>query len=159
MGAPLPRGTSGGIVGRMVWVILAAVGVPLWLCAAGILTLVLRNRSLRKRGGDLPVRLRSAGGGRWRRGHALWVHDVLCFRASPAGWKEELLWVDDIVVRPATAEDGLHRLGANPVVARLTIHDGEPIEVAVSEEDAPRVHHPLSRNGRQTPSERFAPAS
>jgi hypothetical protein len=143
----------------MIWVILAALGVPLWLCAAGILTLVLRNRSLRKRGGDLPVRLRSAGGGRWRRGHVLWVHDVLCFRASPAGWKEELLWVGDVVVRPATDEDGLHGLGANPIVARLTIHDGEPIEVAVSAEDARRVHGPLVPNGRQTTAQRVAPAS
>jgi hypothetical protein len=28
----------------MIWAILAAVGVPLWICAAGILALVLRNR-------------------------------------------------------------------------------------------------------------------
>jgi hypothetical protein len=28
----------------MIWAILAAVGVPLWLCATGIATLVLRNR-------------------------------------------------------------------------------------------------------------------
>jgi hypothetical protein len=120
-------------------VILAAVGVPLWLCAAGILTLLLRNRSLRRRAGDLPVRIRSAAGGRWRRGHALWVHDVLCFRASPAGWTEELLWVDEVAVRPATEGDGLHRLGADPVVARLIIHDGEPVEVAASKEHADRV--------------------
>jgi hypothetical protein len=67
----------------MIWVILAAIGVPLWLCAAAILTLVLRDRSLRKCGGDIPVRLRTAPEKRWRRGHALWVHDVLSFRASP----------------------------------------------------------------------------
>jgi hypothetical protein len=123
----------------VIWAILAAVGVPLWLCAAGILTLLLRNRSLRRRGGDLPVRIRSAAGGRWRRGHALWVHDVLCFRASPAGWKEELLWVEELTIRPATDEDGLHRLGGDPVVARLSVHDAEPVEVAASEEHAQRV--------------------
>lgn len=130
----------------MIWAILVAVGVPLWLCAAGILTLLLRNRSLRRRGGDLPVRMRPADVGRWRRGHALWVHDVLCFRASPAGWKEELLWVEEMTVRPATEEDGLHRLGANPVVARLSIHDGEPVEVAASQEHAQRVAHQWRRN-------------
>jgi hypothetical protein len=110
----------------VIWAILAAVGVPLWLCAAGILTLLLRNRSLRRRA-------------RWRRGHALWVHDVLCFRASPAGWKEELLWVEELTIRPATDEDGLHRLGGDPVVARLSVHDAEPVEVAASEEHAQRV--------------------
>jgi hypothetical protein len=130
----------------MIWAILVAVGVPLWLCAAGILTLLLRNRSLRRRGGDLPVRMRPAGGGRWRRGHALWVHDVLCFRASPAGWKEELLWVEEVAVRPATEEDGLRRLGAAPVVARLSVHDGEPVEVAASEEHAQRAADQWRRN-------------
>jgi hypothetical protein len=130
----------------VIWAILVAVGVPLWLCAAGILTLLLRNRSLRRRGGDLPVRMRPAGGGRWRRGHALWVHDVLSFRASPAGWKEELLWVDEVAVRPATEEDGLRRLGAHPVVARLSIHDGEPVEVAASEEHARSAADQWRRN-------------
>jgi hypothetical protein len=130
----------------VIWAILAAVGVPLWLCAAGILTLLLRNRSLRRRSGDLPVRMRSAGGGRWRRGHALWVHDVLCFRASPAGWKEELLWVEEVTVRPATEGDGLRRFGARAVVARLSIHDGEPVEVAASEEHAQRAAGEWRRN-------------
>jgi hypothetical protein len=120
----------------MIIIILAALGVPLWVCAAAIVTLVLRNRSLRKRGGDLPVRFRPADGGRWRRGHALWVHDVLAFRSSPAGWREELLWVDAVTARPATDDDGLHRLGDHAVVARLEIHDGKPVEVAVSADNA-----------------------
>ena len=30
----------------MIWAILALLGVPLWLCALGILSLVLRNRQL-----------------------------------------------------------------------------------------------------------------
>jgi sulfatase modifying factor 1 len=35
----------------VIWVILAILGVPLWLIAAGIVVLVLRNRSLRHRPG------------------------------------------------------------------------------------------------------------
>lgn len=35
----------------MIWAILAMLGVPLWLCAAGILALVYRNKSLRHRHG------------------------------------------------------------------------------------------------------------
>lgn len=64
----------------MVWAILALLGVPLWLCTLGILTLVLRNRWLRKRPGDVPVRMRTASGKRWHRGHAVWVHSVFVFR-------------------------------------------------------------------------------
>ena len=37
---------TGGDV--MVWAILALIGVPLWLCALGILSVVLRNRKLRQ---------------------------------------------------------------------------------------------------------------
>ena len=40
----------------MVWAILALLGVPLWLCAAGIAIITFRNRGLRKRHGDIPVR-------------------------------------------------------------------------------------------------------
>jgi hypothetical protein len=47
----------------VIWVILAAVGVP--------------------------VRVREAHAKHWRRGHAIWVHDVLAFRGSPAAWKEK----------------------------------------------------------------------
>ncbi len=59
----------------------------------------------------------------------------------------QLLWVRGVAVRPATEDDGLHRLGENPVIARLTMHDGEPLEVAVSERDARRVRGPLSPDG------------
>ena len=64
----------------MVWAILALLGVPLWLCAAGIIITVLRNRGLRQRHGDIPVRVKRAGKTRWTRGHAIWVSDV--FRRS-----------------------------------------------------------------------------
>ncbi len=52
----------------VIWAILAAVGVPLWLCAAGILTLVARNRTLRKRPDNIPVRILRPGQKRWRAG-------------------------------------------------------------------------------------------
>jgi hypothetical protein len=115
----------------MVWVILVAVGIPLWLCAAGILTLLHRNRSLRMRDGDIPLRLRRAPDKRWVRGHALRVQDVVAFRSSPAGWSESLLWVVGGSVREPTPDEHhkLRRLGA-PVIARLDLHGGDAVEVA-----------------------------
>jgi hypothetical protein len=68
----------------MVWAILFQLGIPLWLCAVGIIVTVVRNRSLRKRLGDIPVRLKRAGKTRWTRGHAIWVSDVFAFRGSPS---------------------------------------------------------------------------
>jgi hypothetical protein len=55
--------------------------------------------SLRKRPGNIPVRLRAGGSHRWRPAHAVWVHDVLAFRASPAAWREALHWVTGAEVR------------------------------------------------------------
>ena len=89
----------------MIWVILALLGVPLWLCAVGIFILVFRNRGLRKRAADIPMRLRLAAKGRWHRGHGLWVHDVLGFRGSPAAWNEALLWAASGTTRELTSEE------------------------------------------------------
>jgi len=55
----------------VIWAILAMLGVPLWLIAIALLVLVLRNRGLRKRVLDIPMRLRVDPEGRWRRGHGL----------------------------------------------------------------------------------------
>ncbi|MCZ7529655.1 MAG: hypothetical protein M5U31_04530 [Acidimicrobiia bacterium] len=83
----------------MVWATLALLGVPLWLCAAGIALLLWNNRKLRKRGGDLLVRVLRPGKKRWTRSHALWVSDVFTWRASPAAWAEGLVQVS---AAPAT---------------------------------------------------------
>ena len=38
--------------------ILLVLGVPVWLCAVGIVTVVFQNRRLRKRPGNGPIRVR-----------------------------------------------------------------------------------------------------
>ena len=141
----------------MIWAILALLGVPLWLCALGILSVVLRNRELRKRYGDIPVRVRRAGKKRWTRGHAIWVSDVFAWRGSPAAWNEDLLEVSAAGIRSADPEESkkLHRLGDDPVIATLTGADGEPLDVAVAPEQrlgapgALRSHLPRRRGPRQ----------
>ena len=51
----------------MIWAVLVFLGVPLWLCAVGILTLVLRSRRLRARHGNVPVRVLRPGHTPWTR--------------------------------------------------------------------------------------------
>ena len=110
----------------MIWAILALLGVPLWLCAMGILALVFRNRGLRKRHGDIPVRVLRPGKKRWMRGHGLWVSDVFTWRGSPAAWNEGLTQVMNVTARSAQPKERkkLHRLGEQPVVAALSTADG-----------------------------------
>src|SRR6266542_7103772 len=118
----------------MIWAILALLGVPLWLCAIGIFLLLFNNRKLRKREGDIPVRVRRPGKKRWTRGHAIWVSDVFAWRGSPAAWNEDLLQVSGAMLRAADAEERkkLHRLGDDPGVATLVLADGRSLEVAAA---------------------------
>jgi hypothetical protein len=120
----------------MIWAILALLGVPLWLCAMGILALVYRNKSLRQRHGDIPVRVLRAGKTRWTRGHAVWVSDVFAWRGSPAAWNEDLFQVTAASVGALEPEElkKLHRLGDHPAVATLTPDVGDPVRVAVASE-------------------------
>ena len=121
----------------MIWVLLIALGVPLWLCAIAISVLVFRNRTLRNRYGNIPIRLLRTGKKRWTRGHAIWVSDVFAWRASPANWNEGLEQVTDVSLHEhidATTAKKLHRLGDEPVIASLTLVGGDVIDVAVRRE-------------------------
>lgn len=120
----------------MIWAILAALGIPLWLCAIGILTIVFNNRRLRKRHGDIPVRVLRSGKKRWTRGHAVWVSDVFAWRGSPAAWNEDLLQVSGVMPRPASPEEQkkLHRLADDPAIMSLSLPGNQTLEVAVAPE-------------------------
>jgi hypothetical protein len=132
----------------MIWAILALIGVPLWLCAIAITVLVFRNRALRKRYGDIPVRILRAGKKRWTPGHAIWVSDVFAWRASPASWKEGLEQVTDASLHErvdAQTMKKLHRLGDSPVVASLTLVGGVVIDVAARQEHRAALTGPFAR--------------
>ena len=130
----------------MIWAFFLLVGVPLWLVALGITGLVVRNRALRHRPGNVPVRLRTQEGKRWHAGHGVWVHDVFAFRGSPAGWKEALVWAAGAASRPATAAERkkLHRIGDDPVVVTLALHPRGAIQVAARAEHAAALVAPFA---------------
>ncbi len=120
----------------VIWAVLIALGVPLWLCACGILTLVFRNRSLRKRPGNVPCKFRPTDKKRWTSGHGVWVSDVFAWGGSTAAWKSELAWATGLATRPA--DDGerkkLRRLGDSPLIASLALAEGGTVEVAAKRE-------------------------
>ena len=130
----------------MVWAILVFLGVPLWICAAGITITVLKNRGLQKRPGDIPVRVKPAGKTRWSRGHAIWVSDVFAWRKSPASWNEGLVHVTGVTLRSPSDEEQhkLHRLGDRVQIATLSPAGGPALEVAVESERAAALVGPFS---------------
>jgi len=130
----------------MIWAILAFLGVPLWLCALGILTVILQNRKLRKRYGDIPVRVRRPGKKRWTRGHAIWVSDVFAWRGSPAAWAEELVQVSSATLRAADPEERkkLRRLGDDPAIATMAVSARGALEVASAPDRRPALLGPFA---------------
>lgn len=118
----------------MVWAILVLLGVPIWLCALGILVLVLRNRALRERPGNMSVRVRRPGRQRWTRANGLWVSDVFVWRASPAAWAEDVRQIAAVSRRTATTEDRnkLHRLGDDVALVTMTTGEGDVFDVATA---------------------------
>ena len=138
----------------MIWAILAALGVPLWLCALGILALVVQNRKLRKRYGDIPVRVRRPGKKGWTRGHAIWVSDVFAWRGSPAAWDEDLLQVSEATPRDADPQERkkLRRLGEHPAIATLALSDGETLDVAAGPEQRAALLGPFAATEQVPPA-------
>lgn len=129
----------------MVWAILLLLGVPLWLCAMGITVTVLRNRSLRTRHGDIPVRVRRPGKKRWTRGHAIWVSDVFAWRGSPAAWSEDIFEVTGVALRNPDEDEQheLRRLGDGAQIATLTSGNETSLDVAVAREERTALAGPF----------------
>lgn len=130
----------------MVWATLAFLGVPLWLCAAGIALLLWNNRKLRKRGGDLFVRVRRPGKKRWTRSHALWVSDVFTWRASPAAWAEGLEQVSAVSLRDPSDDERhkLRHLDDDVTIVTMDTTDGSSLDVAAMAADRVRVVGPFT---------------
>ena len=130
----------------MVWAILVFLGVPLWICAVGIIVTVLRNRSLQKRHGDIPVRVKRPGKTRWTRGHAIWVSDVFAWRGSPAAWSEDIVQVTGVTLRSPSDEEQhkLRRLGDGVQIATLSSAGGDPLEVATAPEKSTALVGPFA---------------
>jgi hypothetical protein len=123
---------GGGIV---IWIMLAVLGVPIWLVVGGLLA-ALGNRRLVRRAPDaFPCKLRvsSAGDpiGGWGRGTASgrWVHDVLLVSKGLALARSDALPVHDLQGSVTRSVDVKFRSG-HPVSIRLSLDDGSTVEVA-----------------------------
>jgi hypothetical protein len=134
----------------VIWAILALLGVPLWLIAIALLMMFFRNRKLRKRPGNIPVKVLRPGKKRWKSGHGLWISDVFAWRGSPAAWDEDIFEVDGASLRSADEEEQkkLHRIGDDPAVASLTLADGTSLEVATRHEHRSALAGPFLQANR-----------
>jgi hypothetical protein len=126
--------------------VIGALATALAIGLLALLVVVSRNRALRRRPGNVPVRARFRGSVRWVRGHGVWINDIFAFRRSPAGWQETLLWVTNASACPASEEErvSLHRLGDNPVVATFVLASGGSMAFGARADDRGRLLGPFA---------------
>lgn len=123
----------------MILIVLAAVGVPLWLLVAALGFVLRSRRQFRGRDEVFACRLRPAGPSEsasgWPRGmrYAYWVHDVLLVHRGPALRRYEALPVSSVAgpVAAATAKG----LDDRPMCLRLQLDDGRLVDVATRRTD------------------------
>jgi hypothetical protein len=126
----------------MIWILLAALGVPLWLLAVALLLILRSRRRFRRRPEVFECRLRPVEPDRTSsdapRGkhHAYWAHDVLLVHRGVALIRYDALPVASVdgPVTAVTTESGERQ-----VQLRLRLDDGRQIDLVARNEDADRA--------------------
>ena len=137
----------------MIWVLLAAVGVPLWI-VVGFLTGALWSRRRFKRApGAFAAKLCLTSGAvsglkqSWPRRPlvARWVHDVLVIHRGLALVRTDLLGVSRAIgtIEAADAKR-LRRLGADPCTLTLVLDSGASVQLGASADDRDTMVGPFA---------------
>ena len=123
----------------MIYALLAALGVPLWLVAGMLLVVLLTRRRITHGPGVFKARVKLDAGTipglkeKWSAVHAVWVHDVLLLFKGLSRARVQPLPVAAILQppQPVAALD-VKRLGDAPQAMRLRLDNGAEVTVAVS---------------------------
>jgi hypothetical protein len=122
----------------MTWILLAVLGVPLWLIAGVLASAFWSRHRFRGRPEVFACRLRPAGPAKtsgWSRtkSYAYWVHDVLLVHHGLALARYEVLPVSSVAgPTPASSVKGL---GDRPEWLRLQLDDGRMMDMATQNQD------------------------
>jgi hypothetical protein len=137
----------------MVWILLAALGVPVWLVVGALAAGLWSRRGFKRSPGVFRAKLRVAAGevpgfkSSWPRGpgYARWVHDVLLMHRGLALVRNKELAVAGVngpLVVGGPEE--ITRLGPSPVVLALTLDGGATVKLAGPSEDRDAVAGPYA---------------
>jgi hypothetical protein len=137
----------------MVAILLALLGVPLWLVVGMVLAALYSRRRFRQAPGVFRCKLRLVAGTvgalktTWGRTPSFgrWVHDVLLINQGLALVRVVPIPVAGVVAGPEKADPAeLKRLGPAPKVLRLRVDGGSAIELAAGEPDELRMLGPFA---------------
>jgi hypothetical protein len=126
----------------MIWILLAVLGVPLWLVAGALIAGLWSRRSFCRSPGVFKTTLRLHEGevhgldGSWPRlpGYGRWVHDVLIVHRGMALVRTTAYPVASCGPALAPTEPPPSHLGDAPLVMQLALDDGAIIEMGVPHE-------------------------
>jgi hypothetical protein len=122
----------------VIWILLATLGVPLWLIVGALGGALWSRRTFRRAPGVFPCKVRIVSGsedsGKWPRAtaYARWAHDVLLVHAGLALVRFRALPVAS-ANEPITSAPDVKLKGDHPVSIRLRLDDGSVVEVAAPE--------------------------
>lgn len=136
----------------MLAVIMAFLGVPLWLIVGLLLLAIINRRRFKKMEGVFTFKARTESGKvdgikekyPWKSSYACWVHDVLLFHKGIALIRTIPLGVTEMSAPPESAADEeVKRMGDNPVLLRFLMDDGAVVRLVVKDSDASIAEGPF----------------
>jgi hypothetical protein len=128
----------------MVWIVLAALGVPVWLLVGVLVAGLWSRRAFKRSPGVFPAKVRVAAGHlaghgtSWARqtAYARWVHDVLLVHRGLALVRNTALPVTSAEGPLAPSAPGeITGLGPTPVMLSLILDNGTTVQLAGRAED------------------------
>lgn len=123
----------------MIWIVLAALGIPLWMVAGALLATLWSRRRFMRAPGAFAGKLRVVAGevpGMKRsfprsRSAVRWVHDVLVVHHGVALARSDAFAVARATGTRVRSGDGeVRRLGDAPIVVTLVLDNGATVELA-----------------------------
>jgi len=123
----------------MIWILLAALGIPIWMVVGALVATLLSRRAFKRAPGVFPAKLRSVSGDvkmlktTWKRrpAYARWVHDVLLVQHGVALLQTEALPVARAAGATASLGSGeIRGFGEDPIVITLELDTGASVELA-----------------------------
>ncbi|MDH4307466.1 MAG: hypothetical protein OEX04_08290 [Acidimicrobiia bacterium] len=115
----------------MIWILLATLGIPIWLIVGALIAVWQIRRTVKRQPGVFEVSVRTAGADKWPRqpSYARVIRDVLVLTRGVALLRAEVHPVDavtefDLDAAPRKPADAVGRL--------VTFEDGTQREIAVA---------------------------
>jgi hypothetical protein len=123
----------------MVWILLAALGIPLWMVVGALIVTLRSRRQFKREPGTFAAKLRVTSGevaglkSSWPRRplFARWTHDVLLVHQGLALVRSDAFGVTRATGKLSTGDpDAIRGLGAEPVLLAVVLDNGASVQIA-----------------------------